>query len=213
MSASLTWLYARNYRRERWRNQQGWTREILRVPAIEAFDWRASIAEINQNTLFSPFPGYRRTQVLLHGEGLRLSFADGREMHLGPPHEKTTFDGADLASCQLSAGPVQVFNAIWDPDRIELEVLHRPLVGSLIFPGTAGVQWLLHLLAGRARIAGSNNDELAAGDSLWLRGNANQRTLLEGTGEALVLRLIDRAAAQTSSRLSLLPKPPEEPDA
>ena len=82
MSDTFVHLPACHYRRERWRNHQGWTREILRVPDAEGFHWRASIAEIGQDTLFSPYPGYQRVQVLLQGEALRLGFVDGRRVLL-----------------------------------------------------------------------------------------------------------------------------------
>ncbi|HBK47324.1 MAG TPA: hypothetical protein DDZ67_13010, partial [Xanthomonadaceae bacterium] len=47
-------LASSGYRRERWRNDRGWTREILKLPDA---DWmlRLSIAEIEQDAPFSPF--------------------------------------------------------------------------------------------------------------------------------------------------------------
>ena len=53
-----------DYRRERWRNGLGWTREILRLPA-QGDDWalRLSVAEIEQDAAFSAFPGVERELV------------------------------------------------------------------------------------------------------------------------------------------------------
>jgi uncharacterized protein len=74
---------ANEYRRERWRNGLGWTREILQrriddAPASDAapWDWRLSIAEIERDAAFSAFPGIDRELVLLAGNGVRLRFAD-----------------------------------------------------------------------------------------------------------------------------------------
>jgi hypothetical protein len=51
---------ANEYRRVRWKNGAGWTREIVRVPDREDWDWRLSIAEIEQDAPFSVFPGIDR---------------------------------------------------------------------------------------------------------------------------------------------------------
>lgn len=213
MPDAVTWLRAHEYRRERWRNQQGWTREILRVPDADCFHWRASIAEINQNTLFSPYPDHQRAQVLMHGAGLRLGFTDGHRVRLDPTHRKAFFDGADIAACQLLDGPVHVFNAIWDPVQIDLQLLHRPLVGPMVFFPNAGVQWLIHQIAGQARITGDAQGELDSGDSLWLRHADGARLVLEGSGELLLLRLTAAGTGTgAASHLRLLPKADEDPE-
>lgn len=189
MPDTYTHLPALHYRRERWRNQQGWTREIVRMPDTDDFRWRASIAEIGQHTLFSPYPGYRRAQVLLQGDALRLGFVDGRRVLLEPPYQRTEFDGADVVACHLPAGPVQVFNAIWNPAQVDLNLLHRPLVGPMVFLHEPGVDWFLHLLAGHATLRTQTPCELAQGDSLMLQPAAGERVVLEGAGEVLLLRL------------------------
>ena len=66
---------ANEYRRTRWKNGQGWTREILRMPDSDDWTWRLSIAEIEQDAAFSSFPGIDRELILLQGNGLRLAFA------------------------------------------------------------------------------------------------------------------------------------------
>ena len=54
----LLHLPAQEYRRERWRNERGWTREIHRQPeGAGDWLWRASIAEIDQDAPFSAFAG------------------------------------------------------------------------------------------------------------------------------------------------------------
>lgn len=197
MPATATLFPARDYRRERWRNQQGWTRQIIQMPDIDAFDWRASIAEITQDTLFSPYPGYRRAQVLLQGEALQLGFADGRRLALAPPYQHTVFDGADIAACHLPSGPVHVFNVIWNPSRLGLTLLHRPLVGPMVFLHDPGIEWFIHLLGGHARCHGSLELALEAGDSLLLQTASSERVVLEGSGEMLLLRLSRPTAAHT----------------
>jgi len=211
MPAPVTLLPARDYRRERWHNQQGWTREILRTPDADAFDWRASIAEITHDTLFSPYPGYHRAQVLLQGSMLQLGFVDGRRLQLEPPHQQVQFDGAQVAACHLPSGPVHVFNAIWNPTRVALQLLHRPLVGPMLFLPQPGVEWLVHLLGGLACLRGDHGCQLDPGDSLLLRPAAGDRMLLEGSGEALLLRVADQPAQPGPGASSLLTAPPPAP--
>lgn len=42
-------IAANEYRRERWKNGTGWTREILRMPDQTDWNWRLSIAEIERD--------------------------------------------------------------------------------------------------------------------------------------------------------------------
>jgi environmental stress-induced protein Ves len=53
----ITLIPANEYRRERWKNGLGWTREIAREPADgDAWTWRLSIAEVEKDGPFSAFP-------------------------------------------------------------------------------------------------------------------------------------------------------------
>ena len=94
-----------DYRRERWRNGLGWTREILRLPA-QGDDWalRLSVAEIEQDAAFSTFPGVERELVLLQGNGVRLRFEDGRVAQVLPPHGRVRFAGEEALHGELVDG-------------------------------------------------------------------------------------------------------------
>lgn len=188
-----TLLPAYEYRRERWQNGLGWTREILRVPQAEAqsFDWRVSIAEIDHATDFSVFPGCDRELVLLTGEGLSLLVqGDAHELH--PPHGRLRFSGDSAASAQLVAGPAHAFNVIWQRDRCRVTLLHRPIVGPMVFFDQAGVDWLIHLISGRAELKDTPAcPPINAGDSLWLQSGPEEprRLILSGGGELLAARI------------------------
>ena len=136
------------YQRERWRNGLGWTREILRLP--EQGDWqlRLSIAEIEQDAAFSAFPGVERELVLLQGEGLRLRFADGRCETLLPPYQRLRFAGEAELVGELVDGVTQDFNLMWRREALHAELLHRPLVGNMLFFTEPQAGWAIHLLAG-----------------------------------------------------------------
>ncbi|MCC4632538.1 MULTISPECIES: HutD family protein [Xanthomonas] len=214
---------ATEYRRERWRNQFGWTREILRLGEPEAWALRLSIAEIERDAAFSAFPGIDRELVLLHGNGMRLQFGDGeldpgnasaradglitgtptddgdagarvagaaRVVELLPPYQRVRFAGEETVDASLLDGPTQDFNLMWRRDLLRTELLHRPLVGTMLFFADPGSAWVIHLLAGQASFGrDSGLPPLAAGDTAWLSASTRTRYVLDGGGELLAIRV------------------------
>jgi environmental stress-induced protein Ves len=193
--ARIDVIPATAYRRERWKNGLGWTREIVRVPASGDWDWRLSIAEIEHDAAFSAFPGVDRELVLLSGNGLRLRFADGRVAELSPPHATARFAGEDEVSGELVDGPTTDFNLMWRRDAVDAQLWHRPLVGAMVVFVDPGETWVVHLIAGQARFAdGSDAPALQAGDTALLRAASGRaRAALDGGGEALLVRIAPAA--------------------
>ena len=195
---------ANEYRRERWRNGLGWTREIHAAvnpatanPAVgDAWTWRLSIAEIERDAPFSSFPGVGRELVLLSGNGLRLRFDDGESVVLEPPHGRLRFDGERAVTGELVDGPTQDFNLMWRRDAIDAQLWHRPLVGPMVIFAEPGTTWAVHLLAGQARFADDSGlPGLNAGDTALLTaGDQRLRHVLDGGGEVLLIRLQPLAA-------------------
>jgi hypothetical protein len=190
-----TLIPAQDYRRVRWRNGLGWTREILRWPDDSAdperWDWRVSIAEVERTAAFSAFPGVDRELVLLRGAGLRLHFEDGETHTLDTPHARLRFAGERALTGEPIDGATHDFNLMWRRDRVEAALWHRPLVGSMLIFAAPGEHWLLHLLAGQASCGeGPMPLRIAAGDTLHIdAGEARRRVALDGGGEALLIRL------------------------
>lgn len=186
-------LPAYEYQRMRWRNQLGWTREIARAPeGDDSPAWRASIAEIDHDCAFSPYPGLHREQVLIEGNGYRLCFEDGREASAQPPHGRIAFDGASAPQCRLDDGPVRVFNLFHDPLLLSVRLHHRPLVGTLVVFAEPRSTWLIYLIAGRMQLRGEGHPLLLGqGDSLRLDNplDSRQRQLIDGGGEILLVSL------------------------
>ncbi|MBS0577420.1 MAG: HutD family protein [Proteobacteria bacterium] len=192
---------ANEYRRVRWRNGQGWTREIATgsmpvagTPAsARDWDWRLSIAEVEHDGPFSAFDGCDRVLVLLSGHGMRLDFADAGPVELPPPHGKVAFRGEQAVQCALLDGPTTDFNVIAQRDRCTLQVLHRPLVGSMVFFAEAGVLWAIHLMAGHARVQAEENAVVMHGGDTTLidnlAGESSLRSILDGSGDALLVRI------------------------
>ncbi|TKS53452.1 HutD family protein [Luteimonas yindakuii] len=180
---------ANEYIRSRWRNGRGWTREICAVGGADGrWDWRLSIADIEQAGPYSPFPDTGREQVLLQGEGLELSFPDGRSNRLQPPYGRIRFDGSEPPHATPD-GRVEVFNLIWRAQAVEVDLWHRPLVGPMLFFADADTRWALHLLAGQARFEGGMLPPLAQGDTAILDEPLRRRFLLDGGGELLAIRI------------------------
>lgn len=193
LSAATRVIPSFEYRRERWRNGLGWTREILRVPDSEEWLVRLSIAEIEQDAAFSSFPGIDRELVLLRGEGLRLRFADGALHTLLPPHDRLRFAGEAEVHGELVDGLTHDFNLMWRRDQVDAELLHRPLVGSMFFFAEPGTAWAIHLLAGQAEFEGEPElQPLEQGDTAWLAAGPRRRYALRGGGELLAIRLDQR---------------------
>jgi environmental stress-induced protein Ves len=191
---SLRLIPANEYRRERWRNGLGWTREIARNPAdSEQWDWRLSIAEVDNDCAFSAFPGCDRVLMLLSGNGMELQFDDGEASTVAPPHGRVAFAGERGLQCRLLDGPTTDFNAIVRRDRRTLQVLHRPLVGSMVFFAEAGVLWAIHLMAGRATIKSAGESvSLDAGDTALLETgvtDASVRSILDGGGDVVLVKI------------------------
>ena len=193
MSGRSQVIAANEYRRERWKNGTGWTRQIVRVPDAEAWDWRLSIAEIEQDGPFSVFAGVDRELVLTRGNGLRLHFDDGQSCELLPPHARVRFAGERGIRGELLDGPTHDFNLMWRREAVDAELLHRPLVGPMVFFAGPGESWAIHLLAGQAAFAEDCGlPRLWAGDTALLVESSRRRFLLEGGGEILAIRIRPR---------------------
>jgi hypothetical protein len=104
-----------DYRSMPWQNGAGRTTEIAAHPpgaALDAFLWRVSLADVECDGPFSPFPGIDRTIVLLEGLGMRLH-GEARDIELTTRFAPHTFSGDEAIGCALVAGPVRDFNAMF----------------------------------------------------------------------------------------------------
>jgi len=97
-----------------WKNGGGVTRELLRLPAdAGADDWtlRISVADIDADGPFSPFPGIARWFAVLSGAGVRLRWPAREQLvHAGdaPLH----YDGADAPDCTMIDGRTRDLNVM-----------------------------------------------------------------------------------------------------
>lgn len=108
----------------RWRNGGGVTREIISYPPGESrFAWRASIATIEADGPFSPFPGVDRVITLLHGAPVTLRGAHTAQRLL--PHQPWAFPGEETIEAQVS-GRCEDFNIMTRRDCWRAQVAVTP---------------------------------------------------------------------------------------
>ncbi|MEO8802864.1 MAG: HutD family protein [Rudaea sp.] len=188
-------LHQSDYRRVRWKNDGGWTTQLAACAASSndaevAFDWRISIAEIESDGAFSRFPGCDRHIALLDGVGMQLSFDHAPDTQLCDRLRFVQFDGEWQTYGRLLAGPVRDFNVISRRDAITTQVLHRPLVGAMVFLTEADVTWFVYIANGSAQLTNADPiQELRTGDSLLLDASAiAENTVLSGGGEVVLVK-------------------------
>lgn len=190
-----------DYQRMRWKNGGGWTTQLAAFPQEgEPFDWRVSIAEIESDGTFSAFPGCDRHIALLEGIGMELRFDGAETQRLDQRLRFVPFAGEVPAFGKLLAGPVRDFNVMTRRDRCRAEILHRPLVGPMLFvPDTA--TWFVYLVDGRAECrSGDTSCTLGAGDSLLLEPDrARGNVVLSGGGEVVLIRFAPPAGIAAES--------------
>jgi uncharacterized protein len=172
-----------------WRNGGGLTREVVSVPGNgpQGFDWRISIADVNQPGPFSRYPGVARVITLIRGEGMDLVI-DGVEHALGL-YEPLSFDGASRALCSRLAGPARDLNVMTRSDRLWGTVAIRDLSQTL--PIAIDGSQVLVLLTGSAVVvgAGGSRCDLQLLDAVCPAGDHVR--LIEGSGRAVVVRIGD----------------------
>ncbi len=103
-----------------WRNGGGSTRELLRWPQrppgprpheTGGEDWalRVSVAEIDRDGPFSPYPGIERWFAVLEGAGVWLALPGG-ERRLIRGDAPLHFTGEQAPGCRLAQGPTRDLN-------------------------------------------------------------------------------------------------------
>lgn len=123
---------ARDFRVQPWKNGGGRTTELEVEPeGGSKFLWRLSIADVERSGPFSDFAGYKRTIMLLEGDGMALAF-DGTAPHrIAEPLRPFVFDGGWKTECRLLGGPVRDLNLMVECGRawgsMQVKALGQPI--------------------------------------------------------------------------------------
>ena len=167
------------YRVMPWKNGGGITREIALFPTGSDggdFLWRLSLATVSASGPFSRFAGVDRSIACLAGGGMRLSFADGREVLLQTGGDPFAFAGEDAIEADCLDGETVDLNAMsrrpaWRHAMTRLVVEDRI---TLTARGDAGAVFF----GGPARlIIGDETLEARAHDCLLTEGNSASVTI------------------------------------
>lgn len=162
-----------DYQATPWKNGGGVTHEVVRVPAGGLrFDWRVSVAQIDQAGPFSDFSGYRRHMALLAGDGVRLCIAE-RRTELRVPGDLVEFDGAEAVQCDLLGGSCTDLNlmvAYGLPARVRVLTVNGPA----LFEALSGETGLLCAVTAPLAVSrGAQRLHLGVWDTLqWQGGGA-----------------------------------------
>lgn len=80
----------------------------LHLKADNHWDWRLSIADVEQPGAFSALSGVKRVLTVVDGGPLQLTI--GGKSHLVTAHQPLTFDGGTVTTASLPHGPVSNLN-------------------------------------------------------------------------------------------------------
>jgi environmental stress-induced protein Ves len=177
-------IRASDHKVMRWKNGGGETAEIAASPqgaALDAFDWRLSMARVETDGPFSAFPGIDRTLAILEGEGIRLSVAGEPVVILtkmAPPH---SFAADADTSANLVDGPILDLNMMSRRGRVQHSLERRRISGDADIP-LSGPEGLIFCAEGaiQLRIAGTLI-ELKRHDTLHWAGEGRE-TSVQGAG-------------------------------
>ncbi len=187
-------------RRIRWRNDGGWTREIAmgRVggPGLDAsgerWDWRISVAEIEQDGPFSRFPGVDRCLLLLDGAGMELTGEDGHARQVVPARARVDFAGDVDVRCRLLAGPTRDLNLMWRRAELAARIDVQAVDGAVELRLADDIAVaVLHVLKGRIDVGGQS---LAAADTLVASAPLKKGLHAAGSADLAVAMFIRKSA-------------------
>lgn len=178
-----------------WKNGLGLTWEIAADRsgcANQEFRWRLSRARITETCSFSAYPGVRRWLALAAGGALKLKINEAPPFQLSQVGEFLAFDGGATVEATPLDGRVEDVNLMLADSTLDAEMLHRPLLGSMVLPHDKATITLFHLLDGEAHLQGSQTIKLMSADTLLIDGKIDSDSAtcrLIGFGSALIIRI------------------------
>lgn len=168
-----------------WKNGMGRTRELAVYPAgagMDAFAWRASVAEVDSAAPFSAFEGVDRYIALLEGAGFTMTLDDGRQHALTMPFAPFAFPGEAQVTIALQGGPTRDFNLMLRRSKARGELVTWEDAGRQVVDDAVAL-----IYCARGHIDTSDG-RMQAGDA-WLPTPLTGRVTLDDGSLALVARI------------------------
>lgn len=185
-------LRASDYRVMPWKNGGGTTTEVAVSPegaGLDAFDWRVSMARVEQDGPFSSFPGIDRTLSILEGAGIVLHVADRIPLGLTTASEPLPFPADVPTRADLIAGPITDLNVMTRRGRVPHSVERLAVSDAIQLAAGAGATLVL-CHEGRVRIGGAESAILGPLDALRLDpGRSSVRLTGDGPATIFVIRI------------------------
>lgn len=188
-------LRAADYPVMPWKNGGGQTREILVSPpsaGMQDFDWRISMATVEQDGPFSCFEGVERTLFVLDGAGMTLGFDDDRQVHLGLGDVLPYFAADTPVEARLTDGPITDLNIMTRRGKVTHQAHTVTFDGLAQFRAEKGTVALFFLERGVELTQNGETVALCAWDCVVLTPDIPETTL-RGHGKLIQ---IDFAAAE-----------------
>lgn len=165
-----------------WKNGGGITREVAIWPptaALDAFDWRISIADVARGGPFSAFPSVDRVLTVIQGAGLELAVEGLATVTLDAAAPPFAFPGDAACAAELHEGPIRDLNLMVRRGACTVSV--RRLNGPDVFECTAQTTFVLAL-----EPTALNGEHLEAEDGAILGRGARLRL---GGGRAILAEI------------------------
>lgn len=179
------------YRRMPWKNGGGETTEVFASPAgsaLDAFDWRVSMARVAIDGPFSLFPDIDRTLIVLTGEGVMLDIAERGSTKLDRHSTPYAFPGDIAISSRLLKGPIDDLNVMTRRGRYRHHVARLNIDGSINLAARGEVLLAMIRDASASATDGATRLLLGDGDTLMLDRRESASLTPDG---AATLFLID----------------------
>jgi environmental stress-induced protein Ves len=143
---SLTLIPQQNFRSMTWKNGGGTTIEMLTSPegtGFDSFDWRISMARVEQDGPFSTFPAIDRTISVLEGAGLVLEPQQRGAITLTAQTAPFAFPGDLKLHARLIDGPITDLNVMTRRGRTRAFVSKLSAIGTFDLTTDAATTLLL----------------------------------------------------------------------
>jgi len=166
-------LRSASYRQMPWKNGGGTTTEIAVFPqsAMEGeFDWRVSMAVINEDGWFSEFLQIDRVLGILEGKGVYLSISGAENVEIASDVAPFGFPADAPTYARLIDGPVIDLNVMTRRDRFTCNVARLKSAVPMTWDLTAHTTLFLAYSASLHIHDGSDSVQLGPKDSVVFEG-------------------------------------------